>query len=376
DGRGSAAVVRPHDRAQGGEPDRVAAPLVTEQVSPAASAGGAPVLRAAPGDGAGPGDDEQAGPRGEGVVESSLDVADDVDLTGDLEAGECIADRAALGLAARAGECAAERGRRRRGAGGIERAAREGGQRSRARAGVRGVEGAGGAPDAGQRAPGGVRRDDGGARAAPIEAEVDRAGARARAGPGVHLGRDSAPATTSGSSRAPRPPRSAALAEPTTTVRVEPINANHSVSTTLGMRPNCWAAQSAVMTMMAAAMPVIASRCAARRETAASRNAPSRPPYVKDAIWSAMTTIGVPCDANWKRSPPPMMIPAHRIVKRLPTRIRWSSSSARPESGAYRSCVVADASELSDDETVDIIAARIPAMMTPESPGGSCSMMN
>src|SRR5690606_31197948 len=96
-GRGSAAVVRPHDRAQGGEPDRVAAPLVTEQVSPAASAGGAPVLRAAPGDGAGPGDDEQAGPRGEGVVESSLDVADDVDLTGDLEAGECIADRAALG---------------------------------------------------------------------------------------------------------------------------------------------------------------------------------------------------------------------------------------------------------------------------------------
>src|SRR5690606_39250017 len=138
-----------------------------------------------------------------------------------------IADRAALGLAARAGERATEGGGGRRAAGGVERAADEVRERSSARSRVGGVDDAGGAADAGELASGRVRRDDGGAGAATVETEINRA----RAGAGVHLGRDSAPATTSSVRRPPRPPRSAALALPTAHVMAEPISANQSVST-------------------------------------------------------------------------------------------------------------------------------------------------
>src|SRR5690606_38578215 len=270
-GCGRAAVVCPYDGAKGGEPEGITAALVAEQVAPAASAGGAAVLGAAPRDGAGAGDEKQARPGAEGVVEGGLDVADDADLPGELEAGERIADRAALGLAARAGERAAEGGGGRRRAGGVERPADEVRERSRARGGVGGIDDAGGTADAGQLASGRVRRDDGGAGAAAVEAEVhrDRARAGAGAGAGVHQESGSVPAVTSTSRCAspPRPPRRAALAQPTAHVMAEPISANQSVSTTRGMRLNCWAAHSTVMTTMATAMPVMASRCSARRET-------------------------------------------------------------------------------------------------------------
>src|SRR5690606_12150561 len=134
-----------------------------------------------------------------------------------------------------------------------------------------GVDAPGRAPDAGQLGPVRAGGDDGRGGAASVEAEVYGPGTRARAGAGaragVHRVRGSAPAMTFGFGRAPRPRRSAALALPTTHVMTEPISANQSVSTTRGMRPNCCAAQSTVMTTMAVAMPVIASRCSARRET-------------------------------------------------------------------------------------------------------------
>ena len=47
----------------------------------------------------------------------------------------------------------------------------------------------------------------------------------------------------------------------------------------------------------------------------------------------------------------------------------------RCEVVAVPASVVEDASELSDDATVDIAAARMPAITRPDTPGGSCSTM-
>src|SRR5438552_5967347 len=121
--------------------------------------------------------------------------------------------------------------------------------------------------------------------------------------------------------------------------------------------------------------PIKASSCLVFLKNIPSRNVPSKPPYVKEAIDNPSSTTGF--FESLKIIAPPVRTTPHNKVNILDQNnsflgVRLSASREPINKSRY----VEEASELIADESVPIAEASTPAMTSPAIPVGSISTIN